>query len=176
MYQTIASGGLQIPLKTVRAVLNKEGQPLKRYDLAIREYIKPESAFLTQYLLTEVVQQGTAKRLTRELPSFMPLAGKTGTTNGLRDSWFAGFGDRLTAIVWVGRDDNQPTKLTGSTGAMQVWLDIMKQLKPLPLTLLAPEDIEWKSFPDMGDPDTTCNRTKSYPFIKEYIPVNVACF
>ena len=176
MYQTLASGGLQIPLKTVRAVLDSEGRPLKRYDLAIREYVKPESAFLTQFLLTEVVQHGTAKRLTRELPSFMPLAGKTGTTNGLRDSWFAGFGDRMTAVVWVGRDDNQPTKLTGSSGAMQVWLDIMKQLKPLPLTLFAPEDIKWRSFPDMSDPEFSCKDTKSYPFVKNHIPANVDCF
>ena len=176
MYQTLASGGLQIPLKTVRAVLDNEGQPLKRYDLAIREYVKPESAFLTQYLLTEVVRQGTAKRLTRELPSFMPLAGKTGTTNGLRDSWFAGFGDRITAIVWVGRDDNQTTKLTGSTGAMQVWMDMMKQIKPLPLTLFAPEDIEWRSFPDMSDPEISCKNTKPYPFVKNYIPTDVDCF
>ncbi|MEQ8428546.1 MAG: penicillin-binding protein 1B [Gammaproteobacteria bacterium] len=176
MYQTIASGGLQVPLKTVRAVFDSEGQPLKKYDLQVREYLKPEDAFLTQYLLTQVVEQGTAARLKRELPSLMPLAGKTGTTNDLRDTWFAGFGDRLLGVVWVGRDDNSPTKLTGSTGAMQVWLGIMKQLKPVPLMLLPPENIEWQSLPDLSNPPGSCSQRANYPFVKGTAPRTVNCF
>jgi penicillin-binding protein 1B len=176
MYQTIASGGLQIPLKTIRAVLDKEGEPLRRYDLDVREYIEPEPAFLTQYLLTEVVQNGTARRLTRELPSLMPLAGKTGTTNELRDSWFAGFGDRLLAVVWVGRDNNQTAKLTGSTGAMQVWLDVMKKIKPEPLSLIEPEEIAWYELPDMSNPIESCSQVKVYPFVKKYPPNYIDCF
>ena len=176
MYQTIASGGLQIPLRTIRSVLDSNGQPLRRYDLAVREYIKPETAFLTQYLLTEVVQNGTARRLLRELPSLIPLAGKTGTTNDLRDSWFAGFGDRILSVVWVGRDNNQTAKLTGSTGAMQIWVDIMKKIKPEPLLLIEPEEVEWRDYPDMSNPKSSCNQTKSYPFIKKYAPRSIACF
>jgi len=53
------------------------------------------------------------------------LAGKTGTTNDTRDSWFSGFTDRLLTVVWLGRDDNKPTNLTGSSGALRVWADIM---------------------------------------------------
>ncbi len=176
MYQTIASGGLQIPLRTIRSVLDSNGQPLKRYNLAVREYIKPETAFLTQYLLTEVVLNGTARRLTRELPSLMPLAGKTGTTNALRDSWFAGFGDRILSVVWVGRDNNQTAKLTGSTGAMQIWVDMMKKIKPEPLLLIEPEEIEWRDYPDMSNPKSSCAQAKSYPFIKKYAPGSIACF
>lgn len=176
MYQTIASGGLQIPLKTIRAVLDKDGEPLRRYDLDVREYIATETAYLTQYLLTEVVNNGTARRLTRELPSLMPLAGKTGTTNELRDSWFAGFGDRLLAVVWVGRDDNKSAKLTGSTGAMQIWLDAMKKIKPEPLTLIEPEEISWYEFPDMSNPESSCSKTKAYPFVNAFPPNFVNCF
>ncbi len=176
MYQTIASGGLQIPLRTIRSVLDSNGQPLRRYDLAVREYIKPETAFLTQYLLTEVVQNGTAKRLTRELPSLLPLAGKTGTTNGLRDSWFAGFGDRVLSVVWVGRDNNQTAKLTGSTGAMQIWLDMMKKIKPEPLLLIEPEEVEWRDYPDMSNPKSSCAQARSYPFIKKYAPATIDCY
>ncbi len=106
----------------------------------------------------------------------MPLAGKTGTTNDLRDTWFAGFGDRMLGVVWVGRDDNKPTKLTGSTGAMQVWLAIMKQLKPVPLMLLAPNNIEWKSFPDVSSPPESCSRRTDYPFIKGNAPTSIRCF
>ena len=176
MYQTIASGGLQIPLRTIRYVLDSNGQPLKRYDLAVREYIKPETAFLTQYLLTEVVQNGTARRLKRELPSLMPLAGKTGTTNALRDSWFAGFGDRILSVVWVGRDNNNSAKLTGSTGAMQIWIDMMKKIKPEPLLLVKPEEIEWQVYPDMSNPKSSCDQTKSYPFVKKYKANSIGCY
>tara|TARA_R110002096_G_scaffold125663_1_gene271644 strand:- start:128998 stop:131274 length:2277 start_codon:yes stop_codon:yes gene_type:complete len=176
MYQTIASGGLQIPLKTIRAVLDSNDQPLRRYDLTVREYIKPETAFLTQYLLTEVVQNGTASRLTRELPSLIPLAGKTGTTNALRDSWFAGFGDKILSVVWVGRDNNETAKLTGSTGAMQIWIDMMKKIKPEPLVLIEPEEVEWWDYPDMSNPGSSCTEVKSYPFIKKYIPAHIDCY
>ncbi len=176
MYQTIASGGLQVPLKTVRAVFDSNGQPLKKYDLEVIEHLKPEYAFLTQYLLASVVQYGTAARLKRELPSLMPLAGKTGTTNDLRDTWFAGFGDRLLGVVWVGRDDNAPTKLTGSTGAMQVWLGIMKRVKPVPLMLLPPETIEWNSQPDLSNPPQSCDRKRDYPFVTGKAPATVNCY
>ncbi|MCG8379246.1 MAG: penicillin-binding protein 1B [Proteobacteria bacterium] len=176
LYQTIASGGLQIPLRTIRAVLDSDGYPLQRYELAVREYIKPETAFLTQFLLTEVVRTGTARRLVKELPSLMPLAGKTGTTNELRDSWFAGFGDQLLAVIWLGRDDNQTAKLTGSSGAMQLWLSIMKQMKPLPISLIETDEIEWRNYPDMSNPDSSCKHFMSYPFIKSHVPGQMSCY
>ena len=56
------------------------------------------------------------------------MAGKTGTTNGLRDSWFAGYSEDYLAIVWMGRDDNAKTPMTGSSGALRVWADIMSEL------------------------------------------------
>ncbi|MBL4712242.1 MAG: penicillin-binding protein 1B, partial [Gammaproteobacteria bacterium] len=54
------------------------------------------------------------------------VAGKTGTSDDLRDSWFAGFSADIVAVVWTGFDDNQPTSLTGSSGAMRVWQNIIK--------------------------------------------------
>ncbi len=176
MYQTIASDGLQVPLKTVRAVFDREGNALKRYDLKVKEFIKTETVFLMKYLLSQVVEQGTAKSLKSALPSLMPLAGKTGTTNDLRDTWFAGFGDRLLGIVWVGRDDNKTTKLTGATGAMQVWSDIMKELKPTPLLLLEPENIKWQQSPDLSNPPESCRQKTRYPFIDKNIPLSINCF
>ena len=176
MYQTIASGGQQIPLKTITSVMDANSQPLRRYDLTVREYIAPETAFLVQYMLTQVVEQGTARRIARELPSLLPLAGKTGTTNGLRDSWFAGFGDRLLGVVWLGRDDNKSTRLTGSGGAMQVWIDIMKRLKPNALVMLEPAKIEWKDYPDMLGNKQACRKPRSYPFVRGYVPSSIRCF
>ena len=71
--------------------------------------VDPEPLFLLTRTLQNVVREGTAASLNRILSPSLDIAGKTGTTDDFRDSWFAGFtGDRL-AVVWVGRDDNEPT-------------------------------------------------------------------
>jgi membrane carboxypeptidase/penicillin-binding protein len=53
-------------------------------------------------------------------------AGKTGTTNDLRDAWFAGFTPDLLCVVWVGLDDNTPLNLSGSKAALPIWVQFMK--------------------------------------------------
>jgi penicillin-binding protein 1B len=142
IYQTIAAGGFRTPLRAIREVLTAEGEPLQRYALEVEQVIDPASLYLLTVALQDVVREGTARGLASWLPSDLQVAGKTGTTDEFRDSWFAGFtGDRL-AVVWVGRDDNQPTSLTGASGAMAVWGDMMARLDPEPLILPEPDNIE----------------------------------
>ncbi len=143
MYQTLAGGGFVTPLRAIRAVMSADGQPLHRYALEVRQTVDPLAVYLTNVALQEVVRSGTARRLSDSLSSGLGVAGKTGTTNELRDSWFAGFvGDRL-AVVWVGRDNNAPSGLTGAGGAMGVWADTMAHIDLRPLALMQPADIEW---------------------------------
>jgi penicillin-binding protein 1B len=73
-----------------------------------------------------VAESGTAAYLGKRFDG-RKIAAKTGTTNSARDSWFAGFTQRLLSVVWLGRDDNQPINLTGASGALRVWSDIMQQ-------------------------------------------------
>ena len=61
------------------------------------------------------------------------VAGKTGTSNDNRDSWFAGFDNRQVAVVWVGRDDNARTGLTGGSGALRIWTEMMRDTDIDPL-------------------------------------------
>jgi penicillin-binding protein 1B len=68
------------------------------------------------------------------------VAGKTGTSNDNRDSWFAGFDNSKLSVVWVGRDDNKPTGLTGSSGAMRIWNAMMQEEGVDPLIILANEN------------------------------------
>ena len=143
MYQTIASGGFYTPLNTVREILDKHGNPLKRKPLKVRNVIDAKPAYLLHAMLTEVFKQGTAAQLQNRLADKYPLAGKTGTTDELRDSWFAAYGSNLLAVSWVGRDDNESAGLTGSSGAMQIWADMMQQLPLEPLNLVTPEGIKW---------------------------------
>ncbi|WP_237133926.1 penicillin-binding protein 1B [Pseudohongiella sp. O18] len=144
MYQTLASGGFRTPLRAVEAVMTGDGQRLQRYGLAIKQVASQRSMFLLEHALQGVFSRGTARTAQNTMQANLPLAGKTGTTNDLRDSWFAGYGDDLVAVVWLGHDNNGTTGLTGATGALKVWSDIMSSLRIEPRTTAPPPDIEWR--------------------------------
>ena len=78
------------------------------------------------------------------MPADMNLVGKTGTTNEMRDSWFAGFSGDYLSVVWIGRDDNKPTGLTGSSGALQIWAELMRQVSKQPVQLVPPDNVGMK--------------------------------
>ena len=141
VYQTIAAGGFRAPLRTIREVLDSSGRPLNRYPLAVEPAVSDDAAYLTQWAMRQVVRQGTATWLKKRLPADLVVAGKTGTTNDMRDSWFAGFSGDKVVVVWVGRDDNQPIKLSGSTGALRVWGDIMASIESQSLNDTPPDSV-----------------------------------
>ncbi|MBE0584350.1 MAG: penicillin-binding protein 1B, partial [Desulfofustis sp.] len=144
MYQTIAAGGFSTALRGIDSVIAADQRVLTRYGVAVEQRFSPEIAFLLTHALQRVISEGTGTALLRS-PQLRDheIAGKTGTTDGLRDSWFAGFtGDHLT-VAWLGNDDNTPTRITGSAGAMRVWQHIMESIPTGPLELLEPPGIEW---------------------------------
>ncbi|MEL0027629.1 MAG: penicillin-binding protein 1B, partial [Perlucidibaca sp.] len=96
------------------------------------------------YGLQQVVRQGTAASAYQRLPATMTLAGKTGTTNDMRDSWFAGSAGQLLSVVWLGRDDNQPIGLSGGSGALPVWTDLMVRLQPSAPAPTMPANVTWE--------------------------------
>ena len=144
MYQTVASGGFRIPLKAIRAVLKHNGEPAKHYGLEIKKRFDEAPIYLLNYALQRVLQEGTGRRVAKTLPSKMILAGKTGTSNDKRDSWFAGYGGKFLAVTWVGRDDNKPMGLSGGTGAMIIWRDFIASIRPSTPKLLVPRNIRWR--------------------------------
>lgn len=121
VYNSLANGGFRAPLKTVRAVLDAEGKPLDRYELKINRAADPAAVQALNATLTQVVARGTARGARAWLPPGLVVAGKTGTSDDLRDSWFAGFTNDHVTVVWVGADDNSPTGFTGASGALPVW-------------------------------------------------------
>jgi penicillin-binding protein 1B len=143
MYATFANRGFRAPLRAIHAVQTRTDAPLTRYALAIEQTVATEPATLIDFALKEVVRSGTARALSGEFPSDWPIAGKTGTTDDYRDSWFAGYIGDLLAVAWVGRDDNQPTGLSGASGAMRVWAELMRRLDPRPAGAPVPEGIEY---------------------------------
>lgn len=141
MYQTLANGGFNTPLRGIRSVLTAEGEPLKRYPFQIQQRFDAGAIYLTQSAMQRVMREGTGRSVYSQLPSSLTLAGKTGTSNDSRDSWFAGFSQDLLAVVWLGRDDNGKTPLTGATGALQVWTGLMAKADPLPLDMPQPDNV-----------------------------------
>ncbi|MGB1109878.1 MAG: penicillin-binding protein 1B [Gammaproteobacteria bacterium] len=128
MYQTLAASGFRVPLSGIREVLTGDGTPVKRYGLEMNQAVKPPAVRVLRHALRGVVSEGTARFLTRMLPKGPQVAGKTGTTDDLRDSWFAGFTADYNAVVWVGRDDAKPAGFAGSSGAMLIFGDIFRRI------------------------------------------------
>ncbi len=141
MYQTIANGGFNTPLRAIRSVLTSDGEPLGRYPYTIEQRFDAGAIYLTQEAMRRVMTEGTGRSVYNRVPSSITLAGKTGTSNDLRDSWFAGFGQDLLAVVWMGRDDNGKTPLTGASGALQVWANFMEKAQPTSLNMSPPENV-----------------------------------
>jgi len=132
-----------MPLRAIREVTNSQGDILSRYPFSIEQAFAPEAIYLLQHALQEVMRTGTGRSAYWKLPIALIIAGKTGTTNDNRDSWFAGFSGDYLAVVWLGRDDNKPTSLTGSAGALRIWTDFMQRIPQYPVSMTKPTQIEY---------------------------------
>ena len=168
LYQVFASGGFRSPLRAILAVTDAEGRPLRRYPLEVKKVADPGPLFLLERNLVEVMREGTGRGIRRFLPAKTALAGKTGTTNDLRDSWFAGYSADWLAVAWVGRDDNKPAGLTGAGGALQLWGRVMKKLAPSGLEARPPADVAYYWIdPDSGRLSAEhCPGALAMPFIR----------
>ncbi len=102
--------------------------------------------------------------------------GKTGTTNDAKDSWFAGYSGDYLSVVWVGRDDNKPAGLTGATGALPVWLSLMKQISIQPVNLIPPDNITIVNVDATTGQlaNANCGSARSYPYISGSQPKTTA--
>jgi penicillin-binding protein 1B len=178
MYQTLAAGGFRAPLRAIREVADSEGEPLQRYPLTVHRAAPAGPVYLVDRILQEVVREGTGRSLARYLSPDLRVAGKTGTTDELRDSWFAGFTGDKVAVVWVGRDDNAPAGLTGATGALRVWGSMMKRAGVQPLLLFPPDEVElaWIDPATGLRADESCAGAEQVPFLVGSAPtVDASC-
>ncbi len=157
-FQSIASGGNRAPLSAVRSVIAEDGSVLYQSFPQAERVVPAQAAYLTLYTMQQVAARGTAHALGAKFPN-AHLAGKTGTTNSQVDSWFAGIDGKEVAITWIGRDNNQPAKLYGSSGAMQLYRRYLENQSPMPLTLTPPEDIASMAVDSAGN--FVCNTGSS---------------
>lgn len=142
-YLTVAAGGFLTPQRAILSVTDRNGATLSRYALRVEQTVEPRATHLLQMALQETVRRGTARTLQQWLDPALHIAAKTGTTNDSRDSWFAGYSANLSAVAWVGRDDNRSTGLYGATGALPLWAEVMKQLPLLANQPTLVDGITW---------------------------------
>jgi len=176
LYQFLASGGELQSLHAVRGVLDRDGKPVKRYDKAPVPAQEGDSIAvrLITIALQQAVSSGTGRQLVNDGLGRLQPAGKTGTSNDSRDSWFAGWtGDHL-AVVWVGNDQNQPTGLYGATGAMRVWSGIFTRLPSAPLQVSG-KGLEWQWVAQSNSTDAGCPGARRFAFVAGYAPAYQPC-
>jgi penicillin-binding protein 1B len=126
-YNTLANMGLKVEPVTVMSVTDDKNKTLEQHSGKPPRAVRAESAFLVVNMMRSVLLNGTAAEAWRMgLPRGIDVAGKTGTTNDLRDAWFVGFTPDLLCVVWVGYDDNTPVNLSGARAALPIWVDFMK--------------------------------------------------
>ena len=171
MYQTLAGEGFFTHLRSIQSVTSSENSALQRYPLTVRQVANPSAVYLLNTALQQVMSEGTGRSAYRYISRDFNLAGKTGTTDELRDSWFAGFSGDYLAVVWLGRDDNKPSKLTGASGALQVWSSVMSAISTQPVILTKPDDVEYSWVDPQGfRANELCANAVQYPFIKGSLP------
>ncbi|EHU9471628.1 penicillin-binding protein 1B [Vibrio vulnificus] len=150
MYQTLTNSGRKAPLTALRSVVDLEGHVLYQSLPKSSPAVNEQAAWLTTYAMKQGVAQGTGRYLQNQF-AWAALAGKTGTSNDSRDSWFVGVDGREVTTIWLGRDDNQPTKLTGASGALRVYAEYLKQRTPEKLILPWPKEITTLGYKQQSD-------------------------
>ena len=112
IYNSLANGGFRLPLRAVRAVVASDGSAVQRYPLEIEQAADPAAVFGLNQALMQVMARGTGRTAQATVGNGLVTAGKTGTSDGFRDSWFAGFTNDQLVVTWIGNDENLPTGLT----------------------------------------------------------------
>ncbi|NOJ16010.1 penicillin-binding protein 1B [Vibrio jasicida] len=145
MYQTVTNSGKRAKLSALRSVIDMDGNVIYQSLPRSAQAVDQQAAWLTTYAMKQGVAQGTGRFLQSQF-SWAALAGKTGTSNDSRDSWFVGVDGREVTTVWLGRDDNKSTKLTGSSGALRVYAEYLQQRIPERLELPWPKEVTTLGF------------------------------
>jgi penicillin-binding protein 1B len=124
-YTIFPNGGVMRPLKEILQITRGGKDITRKETTASKTIAKPQTTFLVTNMMRSVLNEGTGASA-RSAGFTQDAAGKTGTTNDLRDAWFVGFTPELLTVVWVGFDDNQPVGLSGAKAALPIWTQFMK--------------------------------------------------
>jgi penicillin-binding protein 1A len=124
-YTSFAAGGMYEPARLITRMRDPSGKEVRPPERHPVQALSPAGAYLITSMMTSVVQGGTGKAA---MSLQRPIAGKTGTSNKVRDAWFVGFTPELVAGVWIGYDDLRGLgpRESGANSALPVWIEFMK--------------------------------------------------
>ena len=160
LYQTIANQGGKIELSTIQSITDRQGNIIYEHNTVPDQVVPREAAYQTLYAMQQTVERGTARSLQNDYAD-LRLAGKTGTTNDARDTWFVGIDGKNVSTIWLGRDDNGETKLTGASGALQIYKDYLNRVVIEKLKLGQPSTIKWVGINAYGS--WSCGSSRTIP-------------
>jgi penicillin-binding protein 1B len=176
LYLPIANQGFKNNSHAINRIISAQGVTLWQFEPQEEQLFSTQGIYLLDYALSEVTKVGTAKSLTWRL-SGAELAGKTGTTNEQRDSWFVGYDNKNLVTTWLGRDDNKPTNITGSSGALVLFAQFMKKNGVINKSRLMPENIALTKFEVSSGiaVSVECAEMISYPAITTGLLIEPHC-
>jgi len=176
MYLPLAKQGQSVKVHAINTIISSQGTTLWQFEQKPAQILSNNGVYLLDYALKQVTKVGTARSLSWRLKN-AELAGKTGTSNDLRDSWFVGYDNQHLVTTWLGKDDNAPTGLTGSSGALVLFADFIKHQGINTIESKIPEGIAQTLFEKKtGNAVTkTCDDTIGYPAISLGIRVQTDC-
>ncbi|MDG6265140.1 penicillin-binding protein 1B [Glaesserella parasuis] len=165
-YQVIANAGLKVPLTTIEAIISPTGEIIYQPVLTqtSKRVLPAEATIQTLYAMQQVTERGTARSLQADFAQ-LHIAGKTGTTNNARDTWFVGIDGENVTTVWLGKDNNSDTYLTSSSGALQIYKEYLKRAEPLAFKLPSIPTIQWVGINSYGSWD--CSSPRQIPVWKD---------
>ncbi len=179
LYQYIAADGHALPLMAVSGVIDGHGNTIKRYEVQPGKGEYQEAVRQITWAMQQVAIRGTAHSIGDSGLAWLHAAGKTGTSNDLRDSWFAGFTGKHLAVFWMGRDDNKPTGLYGATGSLRAWRELFAKLPTLPLPAGPGPGLQmaWINPADGKRTLPECEGAREFPVVTGSLPDEVeGCF
>jgi len=176
LYLSIANQGYKNNSHAINRIVSAQGETLWQFEQQAEQLFSDQGIYLIDYALSQITKKGTAKSLNWRLKG-TEIAGKTGTTNEQRDSWFVGYDNKSLVTTWLGRDDNKATKLTGSSGALVLFSRFMEKSGVVNKTRLVPENIKTTNFEANSGiaVSVECNQMVVYPAITTGLLVEPHC-
>lgn len=163
LFQTLANRGIQQPLFAVSGI-SRDRATLKVAPPQGRPRLDANAILKTHYLMTRATRDGTARRVAQA--GLWPVAGKTGTTDDVRDYWFVAFDGLELTVIWVGYDDNRPMSTAQGNLALAVWLNWAERVGVSPLSLLSDPGLIWVKPGAAGEAIPSCAYSEAFPQLR----------
>jgi penicillin-binding protein 1B len=176
LFLPIANQGYKNTSHAINHIVSAQGETLWQFKLQEEQLFSSQGIYLLDHALSQVTKRGTAKSLTWRLNG-VELAGKTGTTNEQRDSWFVGYDNQNLVTTWLGRDDNKATELTGSSGALVLFAQFMNKHGVINKVRKMPDNISMTNF-ESGSGNAVsveCLDMISYPAVSTGLLIEPHC-